>query len=277
MELKKYQEILISPGASSKQYWRDIWAYRELFVFLAWRDVLVRYKQTVIGILWCIIKPVVTMLVFTALFGNLARLPANGIPYPVLVFTALLPWQFFAGALTDSSNSLIANANLLAKVYFPRFIIPVSSIMVSLVDFLVSFVILLFLLGYYQMLPSWRIICLPAFMVLAIFTALGLGLWFASLNVAYRDFRFIVPFMVQFGLFVSPVGFSSTIIPENLRLLYALNPLVAIIDGFRWSVIANAQGLQVTEIIISGAVSLTLLLSGIWFFRRTERSFVDVI
>lgn len=271
------KEIVIRPGGNVAGYWRDIWMYRELFVFLAWRDILVRYKQTVIGVLWCILKPVLTMIIFTVVFGKLARLPSDGIPYPILVFSALLPWQFFAGAVTECSNSLVGNANLLSKVYFPRFIVPASTVMVSLVDFLVAFTVLIGLMLFYRVEPGWQLLLLPVFAGLAFFSALGLGLLFAALNVNYRDFRHLVPFMMQFGLFVSPVGFSSAIVPERWRLLYALNPMVAIIDGFRWSVAGASTGLDLQSSCLSGAVSLMLFASGIWYFRRTERSFADVI
>ena len=270
-------EIIISPIESTSQYWRDIWAYRELFVFLAWRDILVRYKQAVIGVMWCLVKPLITMVVFTVVFGNIAKLPSEGIPYPILVFAALLPWQFFSNAISDSSNSLLANSNLLSKVYFPRLIIPISSVMVSLVDFVISFFILMVLMAYYQFMPGWRILCIPVFMSVAISAALGAGFWFASLNVAYRDFRFIVPFVVQVGLFVSPVGFSSSIVPEKWHFLYSLNPMVAVIDGFRWVISGSTQSIDPSGMLLSSVISIFLLLSGLWFFRRTERSFADVI
>lgn len=270
-------EIIISPIESTSQYWRDIWAYRELFVFLAWRDILVRYKQAVIGVMWCLVKPLITMVVFTVVFGNIAKLPSEGIPYPILVFAALLPWQFFSNAISDSSNSLLANSNLLSKVYFPRLIIPISSVMVSLVDFVISFFILMVLMAYYQFMPGWRILCIPVFMSVAISAALGAGFWFASLNVAYRDFRFIVPFVVQVGLFVSPVGFSSSIVPEKWHFLYSLNPMVAVIDGFRWVISGSTQNIDPYGMLLSSVISIFLLLSGLWFFRRTERSFADVI
>ena len=271
------KEIIIRPGGNVADYWRDIWAYRELFFFLAWRDILVRYKQTVIGVLWCVIKPVITMIVFTLIFGKLAQLPSGGVPYPILVFAALLPWQFFSGALTESSNSLIANSNLLAKVYFPRLIIPVSSVMVNLVDFIISFFIMFGLMVYYHFEPGWRMVSLPLFFMFALFASLGAGLWFAALNVAYRDFRQIIPFMIQFGLFISPVGFSSSIVPDKWRLLYSLNPMVAVIDGFRWAVSDNGQSLYLPGIYMSSAMTFVLFASGVWYFRRVERSFADVI
>lgn len=270
-------EIIIKAGGSVANYWRDLWRYRELFVFLAWRDVLVRYKQTAIGVLWCVLRPLATMVVFAAIFGKLARLPSDGAPYPVLVFAALLPWQFFSSALTECSQSLVNNANLLAKVYFPRLIIPASSVVVGLVDFAVSLVILLGLMAYYHFWPGWRILALPLFLALGACAALGAGLTLAALNVSYRDFRQIVPFLTQFGLFVSPVGFSSSVVPETWRLLYALNPMVAVIDGFRWGVTGTAPAPGWDVILIGCAVSALLLGTGLWYFRRTERSFADVI
>ena len=227
--------------------------------------------------MWCLVKPLITMVVFTVVFGNIAKLPSEGIPYPILVFAALLPWQFFSNAISDSSNSLLANSNLLSKVYFPRLIIPISSVMVSLVDFVISFFILMVLMAYYQFMPGWRILCIPVFMSVAISAALGAGFWFASLNVAYRDFRFIVPFVVQVGLFVSPVGFSSSIVPEKWHFLYSLNPMVAVIDGFRWVISGSTQSIDPSGMLLSSVISIFLLLSGLWFFRRTERSFADVI
>lgn len=270
------REIVIEPGRGALNYWRDLWAYRELFVFLAWRDIAVRYKQTVIGLAWSVVQPVLTMIVFTIVFGRLAGLPSEGAPYPILVFTALLPWQFFANSLTQSSNSLVGNAQMISKVYFPRLAIPTSAIVVSFVDFLISFVILLVLMVVYRFMPNWRMVTLPLFTLLAIMTALGGGLWMASLNVRYRDFRFIVPFIVTAGLYISPVGFSSDIVPEQWRFLYSLNPMVGVIDGFRWAIIGNST-LYWPGFIVSIILSILLFLSGLRYFRRTERSFADVI
>lgn len=271
------KEIVIRPGGNVANYWRDIWNYRELFVFLVWRDILIRYKQTVIGVLWCVIKPILTLIVFTVIFGKLAGLPSDGVPYPVLVFAALLPWQFFSSALTECSNSLVNNANLLSKVYFPRFIIPASSVVASLIDFLISFSIMLCLMVYYGLEPGWRFICLPLFLFMAFIAALGAGLLFAALNVRYRDFRHIVPFVTQFGLFISPVGFSSEIVPEKWRLLFALNPMVAVIDGFRWSLSGSTQVIYIPGVLISFAVITVFFVFGVWYFRQTERSFADEI
>lgn len=271
------QELLIEPNSPALNYWRDVWQYRELFWFLVWRDILVRYKQTVIGITWSFIRPLLTMIVFTVVFGMLAKLPSNGVPYPLLVFAAMLPWNFFSNALSESSGSLIGNANLITKVYFPRIIIPVSSIIVSLVDFAISLLIMAGVMLWYGYLPDWRIITIPLFLLLAFIPIAGAGLWFSSLNVKYRDFRYVMPFMLQFGLYVSPVGFASSIVPEKWRLLYALNPMVGVIDGFRWALLNGAVDLYWSRIMLSTLLSLLLLVSGLWFFRKTERILADVI
>lgn len=270
-------DLIIEPGKANVEYWRDLWRYRELFAFLAWRDILVRYKQTVIGIVWAFIRPVLTMIVFTIIFGKLAGMPSGGVPYPVLVFAAMLPWQFFASALTESSNSLIGNAGMISKIYFPRLIIPSSTVVVCLVDFIISFIILLLLMIIYKFTPDWRMLLLPLFLIMAFLTALGAGLWFTALNVKYRDFRYIVPFVVQFGLYISPVGFSSNVIPEKWRLLYSLNPMVGVIDGFRWSILGGGAKLYWPGFILSLGLILLIFFSGIWYFRKTERTFADVI
>ncbi|WP_129126153.1 ABC transporter permease [Geomonas oryzae] len=271
------EEVLIRPGGSRAGYWRDLWAYRELFAILAWRDVTVRYKQTVLGVLWTVLKPFLTMVVFTVIFGRLAGLPSHGVAYPVLVFAALLPWQFFAGAINECGVSLISNANLLTKVYFPRLIIPASSVAASLADFLVCCGIMAGLMVFYQVNPGWRLFWLPLYLGIACFASLGGGLLFAALSIRYRDFKHIVPFVVQFGLFVSPVGFSSTVVPEKWRLVYALNPMVAVIDGFRWSLAGNQPAVPLYALVLSLASTALLFLSGVWYFRRTERAFADEI
>jgi lipopolysaccharide transport system permease protein len=270
-------EVIIEAGRTEKEYWKDLWRYRELFYFLAWRDILVRYKQTVIGIAWALIRPFLTMLVFTFVFGKLAKLPSEGAPYPILVFAAMLPWQFFSNSLTECSNSLISNANLISKVYFPRLIVPVSAVVVSFVDFMISGMILLGLMAWYNFVPGWRILTLPLFILIAFLAATGAGLWLAALNVEYRDFRYIVPFLVQFGLYVSPVGFSSSIVPEQWRLLYCLNPMVGVIDGFRWAIIGGESTIYLPGLALSVALVILLQISGIWYFRRMERTFADVI
>ena len=272
-----HPKLVIEAGRAERQYWKDLWRYRELFYFLAWRDILVRYKQTAIGIAWALIRPFLTMIVFTVVFGTVAKLPSEGVPYPILVFAALLPWQFFANSLSECSTSLITNSNLISKVYFPRLIVPTSAVVVSFVDFMISGIILLGLMAWYNFVPSWRILTLPVFILVAFAAALGAGLWLAALNVQYRDFRFIVPFIVQFGLYISPVGFSSSVIPGKWRLLYSLNPMVGVIDGFRWAILGGGAQLDLPGFILSlGLVSL-LLISGIWYFRKMERTFADVI
>lgn len=271
-------ELIIEAGRTEAQYFRDLWRYRELFYFLAWRDILVRYKQTAVGIAWALIRPFLTMVVFTLVFGRLANLPSEGsAPYPILVFAAMLPWQFFANALGECSNSLITNANLISKVYFPRLVVPTSAVIVSFVDFLISGVILLGLMAWYNAIPSWRIVTLPLFTAVAFAAAMGAGLWLAALNVQYRDFRYVVPFLVQFGLYISPVGFSSTIVPDRWRLLYSLNPMVGVIDGFRWAIIGGDVSLFWPGFGLSLLLVLGLLLTGILYFRRMERIFADII
>ncbi|MBS3029869.1 MAG: ABC transporter permease [Dolichospermum sp. DET50] len=270
-------ELIIEAGRTEKQYWQDLWRYRELFYFLAWRDILVRYKQTAIGIVWALIRPFLTMVVFTVVFGQLAKLPSEGAPYPILVFSAMLPWQFFSNSLSECSNSLISNANLLSKVYFPRLVVPTSAVVVSFVDFMISGIILLALMAWYNFVPSWRILTLPFFIAVAFAASMGAGLWLASLNVQYRDFRFIVPFIVQFGLYISPVGFSSSIVPEKWRFIYSLNPMVGVIDGFRWAILGGNSQLYLPGFLLSMALVFLLLVSGIWYFRKMERTFADVI
>jgi lipopolysaccharide transport system permease protein len=269
--------LIIEAGRTEKHYWADLWRYRELFYFLAWRDILVRYKQTAIGITWALLQPFLTMIVLTVVFGKLAKLPSEGVPYPILVFAAMLPWQFFANSLSACSNSLIVNANLISKIYFPRLIVPASAVVVSFVDFLVAGTILLALMAWYNFVPSWRIVFLPVFIAIAAVASLGAGLWLAALNVRYRDVRYIVPFIVQFGLYISPVGFSSSVIPEKWRLLYSLNPIVGAIDGFRWAILGSESDLYLPGFILSLGLLTLLLGSSIWYFRKVERTFADVI
>ena len=270
-------DLIIEPNRTTVAFFRELLRYRELFYFLAWRDILVRYKQTVIGIAWSVIRPLLTMLVFTVVFGRLAKLPSEGVPYPILVFSAMLPWQYFANAMQESSNSLIAESRLISKVYFPRLIVPASSVIVSAVDFLISLALLGLLMLGYGFVPSWTLLFMPFFFLLATLAALGAGFWLSALNVKYRDFRYIVPFLVQFGLYVSPVGFSSSVVPERWRLLYSLNPMVGVIDGFRWCVQGTASSLYLPGFLISAAISVLAFSSGVWFFRRTERFFADFI
>jgi lipopolysaccharide transport system permease protein len=271
-------QLVIEAGKTEKQYWRDLWWYRELFYILAWRDVAVRYKQTVIGIAWAVIRPFLTMVIFTVIFGRVAGLPSEGTaPYALLVLAGMLPWTLFSTSLGEASNSLITNANLISKVYFPRLIVPTAAVITAFVDFLISLVLLAGMMIYYQFLPSWQIIFLPVFVVLALLASLGPGLYVTALNVKYRDFRYIIPFIVQFGLYVSPVGFASSRIPDKWRLLYSLNPVVGVIDGFRWCLLGGESKLYLPGFAVSLAVVALFLWLGIRKFRSMERSFADII
>jgi lipopolysaccharide transport system permease protein len=272
------QTLIIEPGMTERHYWSDLWRYRELFLVLAWRDVSVRYKQSIFGLAWALVRPFLTMVVFTVVFSKVAKLPAEGAaPYALMVFAGLLPWQFFASALTDSSNSLIGNANLIGKVYFPRLIVPAAAVVTSFVDFLISFIILIALMLWYQFLPGWQMLTLPLFVIMAFMASLGPGLYIAALNVKYRDFRYIIPFVVQLGLYVSPVGFSSSVVPEEWRLLYALNPMVGVIDGFRWAILGGESNLHMTSFLMSWMLIAFFLWLGIRQFRKMEKSFADLI
>jgi lipopolysaccharide transport system permease protein len=271
------QEIIIEAGRTESQYWRDLLRYRELFYFLSWRDILVRYKQTAIGILWAVLRPLLTLLIFVFIFGKVAKLPAQGMPYPVMVFAGLLPWQLFSTSLTECSTSLITNVNLVSKVYFPRLIVPASAVIVSFVDFAVSLGLLVLLMIFYHVWPTWYLLGLPFFTLLALIASTGVGLWLAALNVEYRDFRYVVPFFVQLGLYVSPVGFTSALVPPKWQLLYSLNPMVGVINGFRWAISGGATPIFVPGLIASFGVMSLLLVSGVWYFRRMERTFADVI
>lgn len=271
------QTIVIEAGYSERHYWRDLWRYRELLFVLAWRDVSVRYKQTVIGIVWALGRPLLTMMVFTLIFSKLAKLPSEGVPYPILVFAALLPWQFFSVAFSGAGDSLISNAGMISKVYFPRMVIPASAVIVSFVDFLISGIILVGLMIWYGFAPNLRLLALPLFIIVAFAAAMGAGLWIAALNVKYRDFRIIVPFVVQFGLYISPVGFSSNIVPEQWRLLYSINPMVGVIDGFRWAILGGNAQFYWPGFLLSISLVLVVLITAIVHFRRTEKTFADVI
>lgn len=272
------RELIIEPGRAERQYWRDLWIFRELFYFLAWRDILVRYKQTVIGVVWALARPFLTMIVFTIVFSRLAKLPAEGsAPYSIMVFVAMLPWQFFATALSECSNSLVTNANLVSKIYFPRMIVPAGSVITSFVDFLISAMILVTMFFWFHWWPDWRILFLPVFILIAFATAVGPGLWLSALNVKYRDFRYIIPFLVQFGLYLSPVGFSSRIVPGKWRMIYSLNPMVGVIDGFRWATLRGETPLYWPGMVSCVLITFFLLASGIWYFRRMEKSFADII
>jgi len=270
--------IVIEAGRRERNYWLDLWRYRELFRVLAWRDLSVRYKQTVIGVLWALIRPVLAMLVFTIIFGQIARLPSVGTaPYPLMVLAGILPWTFFSTGLSEASNSLVNNANLISKVYFPRLIVPTASVVVALVDFLISFSILVLMMAWYQFLPGWQILVLPIFLLLAFFASVGPALWITALNVKYRDFRYIITFIMQFGLYVSPVGFSSSVVPEQWRLLYSLNPMVGVIDGFRWCILGAQSELYAPGLAMSVSVAAFFLWFGIQRFRKMENSFADMI
>ncbi len=271
------ETIYVSAEKRGLAYWKDLWRYRELFYFLAWRDILVRYKQTIIGIAWALIRPMLMMIVFTVIFGKLAKLPSDNAPYAIMVFAAMLPWQFFSTAFTEAGNSMVGNASMISKIYFPRLIIPTSTVIVSFVDFFISFSILVCLMVWYGFVPGPRILMLPLFMVLAFAASLGAGLWIAALNVKYRDFRIIVPFVVQMGLYISPVGFSSNIVPEKWRLVYSINPMVGVIDGFRWSILGGDYHLYWPGLWLSIVLVGIIFFGGLWYFRESEKQFADVI
>jgi lipopolysaccharide transport system permease protein len=269
--------LIIEAGKAEQHYWGDLWRYRELFYFLSWRDLLVRYKQTAIGVLWAVLRPVLTTAVFVFVFGRLAKMPSEGVPYPILVFSAMLPWQFFSSALTEASNSLVVNANMISKIYFPRLIVPASAIIVALGDFLISLVILAVMMAFYRILPTWHLFLLFPLVGIAFLAAFGAGLWLAALNVEYRDFRYVLPFIVQFGLYLSPVGFSSSIVPDKWRLLYSCNPMVGVIDGFRWAITGAESTIYWPGFGVSLLLVAVICVSGLCYFRKTERAFADVI
>lgn len=272
------QTLVIEPGVAERHYWRDLWRYRELFIVLAWRDVAVRYKQTVIGVAWALIQPLLTMVVFTIVFGKVAKLPSEGAaPYALLVYAGLLPWHLFSSSLTGAAGSLLGNAGLISKVYFPRLIVPTAAVVVAFVDFLISFLILAVLMVVYSFAPGWQILTLPFFVLMAFLASAGPGLWITALNVKYRDFRYVIPFIVQFGLYVSPVGFSSSVVPDQWRLLYSLNPVVGVIDGFRWAILGGESRLYLPGFALSWVVIVFFLWLGIRQFRRMEKSFADLI
>ncbi len=272
------QILIIEPGRTEKNYWADLWRYRELFLILAWRDLSVRYKQTIIGILWAVIRPLLTMIVFTIIFSRIAKLPSDGnAPYALMVFAAMLPWSLFSNALSESSNSLIGNEKLISKVYFPRMIMPAATLITAFVDFLISFIILIGMMVYFQFAPNWQMLLLPGFIILALLASLGPGLWITALNVKYRDFRYVIPFVVQFGLYVSPVGFSSKVVPEQWRMLYSLNPMVGVIDGFRWCILGGDSPIYLPGFVLSLAVITFFLWLGVSHFRKMEKTFADII
>jgi lipopolysaccharide transport system permease protein len=268
----------IEPGQSEHRYWLDLWRYRELFRVLAWRDVSVRYKQTVIGVAWAVIRPLLGVLIFTIIFGRIAGLPSDGTsPYALMVFVGMLPWTFFSTGLSEASDSLITNANLITKVYFPRLIVPTATLGAAFVDFLISLVLLLMLMAWFRFLPDWRIVFLPVFIILLFSTTIGPALWISALNIKYRDFRYVIPFIVQLGVYVSPIGFSSSVVPERWRLLYSFNPMVGVIDGFRWCILGGQKQLYLPGLAMSVVVATFLLWFGLRQFRKTEKSFADLI
>ncbi len=271
------QTTIIEPTKTAQHVWQELWQYRELFFFLAWRDILVQYKQTVIGLAWSVLRPLLTMAVFTIVFGKIAKLPSGDIPYPLLVYAAMLPWQFFSNTLSESANSLIANTNLISKVYFPRLIIPSTAMVVSLVDIAISGVLFCGLMLWYGIVPDSKILLLPGLLLLAILTALGVGYWISALNVKYRDFRYVIPFLVQIGLYISPVGFSSDIVPQQWRLLYSLNPMVGVIDGFRWALLGKDAHMYWPGFALSVGLAVGLFVLGILYFMKTERRLADII
>ena len=270
-------DLVIESNKSIANYWKDVWKFRGLLYFLSWRDIIVRYKQTAVGVSWSVLKPLITVTIFTLVFGYIAKLPDKGVPYPLLVFSAMLPWQFFVNSFSDAGNSLLGNAGMINKVYFPRVLLPASSILVGLIDFLISFVMLVGLMIFFHFYPGIKMLSIPFFILLALVAAYGAGLLVAALNVRYRDFRIIIPFVVQFGLYVSPVGFSSTVVPEKYRLLYSLNPMVGVIDGFRWAILGGENKIYFQSLAVSVAISLLLLFIGIKYFRKAEKTFADVI
>jgi lipopolysaccharide transport system permease protein len=269
-------KLIIEAGRTDERYWRDLWSYRELFYFLAWRDVLLRYRQTAIGVLWALIRPLLTMVIFSIIFGRVAKMPSGGIPYPMLVLSGMLPWQFFSNALSESSGSLVLNSALISKIYFPRMIVPASTLIVSMVDFGIALIVLIGFMFRYSIAPGLTMLLLPVFILLAIIASLGPGLLVAALNVKFRDFRYVIPFLLQLGLYTSPVGFSSSVIANNWRLLYSLNPMVGVIDGFRWCIYGTAP-LYLPGLAMSMLSATAMLWIGVAYFRKTEKTFADII
>lgn len=276
---KKLPHLIIEPGREGKNYFSDIWRFRDLFYILSWRDIKVRYKQTVIGTLWAVLRPFLTMIVFTVVFGRVAGLKTEGTaPYALMVLAGLLPWQFFSTAFSTASESLVTNANLLSKVYFPRLIVPTSAVITSLVDFLISFVILIGLMLYYQYPPQWKILFIPLFTIITFIQSFGFGLYLSALNVKYRDFRYVIPFIVQIGIYISPVGFSSSVIPEKWKLFYYLNPIVSVIDGFRWCIIGDEATNPFNKyFLLSMVISVLMMVYALFKFRKMEKTFADLI
>jgi lipopolysaccharide transport system permease protein len=275
---KPQHEVVLEAGRADRHYWLDLWRYRELFQVLAWRDVAIRYKQTVFGVAWAVIRPLLATIIFSLLMGRVAKLPSDGgAPYPLMVFAGMLPWTFFSQALADASNSVVSNANLVSKVYFPRLIVPTATIVAAMVDFAIGLVILAGMMLWFRFVPDWRILLLPAFALMGFLAALGPSLWIASLNVRYRDFRYVIPFIVQFGLYVSPVAYSSSVVPARWRLLYSVNPMASVIDGFRWCVLGGRAAIYWPGFGLGLAVIALAIWLGVTQFRRLEKSFADLI
>jgi lipopolysaccharide transport system permease protein len=271
-------ELIIEAGRTEGQYWRDLWHYRELFYVLAWRDVMVRYKQTAVGVLWALLNPLLSTIILTIIFEYIAKMGSVGTaPYPILVLAGSMPWYFFSNSLSGSSQSVLSNSNLISKIYFPRLIIPAGAVVTALVDLMISFVLLAGMMAFFHFWPTWRVIFLPVFVVLGFIAAMGPGLLFTALTVKYRDFRYITPFVVQVGYLVSPVGYAISRVPEKWRALYSLNPMVGVIDGFRWSILGGQERFAWTSFAVSSAMSVLLMFTGIWYFRKVERSFADVL
>jgi lipopolysaccharide transport system permease protein len=271
--------LIIESGHTERQYWQDLWRYRELFYVLAWRDISVRYKQTAVGVLWAVLQPLLLTVIFTFV-GRLANFPSEGVPYALWSFAATMPWQFFSASLTASSQSLITNANLVSKVYFPRLLVPAGAVVTSMVDLMITLCLFLLMMAWYQFAPTWRFIALPPLMLLAFLAALGPGLLITALNVKFRDFRYIIPFIVQIGLYVSPVVYGSSVIRQkapNWVWLYSLNPMAGVIDGFRWALLGGKGGLTLPTFLSSVAVTAFFLALGVWYFRKAERTFADII
>ena len=269
--------LLKPPKGMSALNLRDLWTYRELIVFMIWRDIKVRYKQTLLGASWAILQPVMSMIVFTIFFGNLADVPSDGAPYPIFTFTALLPWQLFSKALLDAARSLVSNRHMITKVYFPRLILPLSSILAGLVDFAIALVVLLGLMIYYQTPLRWSMLTMPLFLLMALLAALGAGLWFSALNALYRDVAYVMPFLAQFWMFVTPIVYPASMVPEKWRLLYFLNPMTGVVEGFRWAILGTVPTLPINMILLSVGVSLVVLVSGLFYFRSMERLFADMV
>lgn len=271
------KQLVLEAGYADDNYWSDVLRYRDIFIMLARRDLSVRYKQTAIGIIWALLRPALTMLVFTLVFGSIAEMPSGGAPYALLVLSGTLPWLFFSSSVSESSNSLVANSNLLSKAYFPRILLPASSILVAAVDLIIALGLLTCLMWYFSVPPTWRLLTIPLFSLVTFAAALGLGLWLSVLNARYRDFQFIVPFMLQIGLYISPVGYVSSAIPERWQTLFAINPMVGVIDGFRWAILGENFSVPWATIASSAAISIALLITGLSFFRHFERRLVDII